>query len=124
MSNFEEAVSGEVVENVISTEIVEFKEATVLQAFTGKDGLKGVVDEARELVENFNHDMTTKKGRDKTKSFAAKFPKLKTKLDGMGKDLVSDMKKKCRAIDSSRKSMRDEIDELKVIHEIHRNQAR
>jgi hypothetical protein len=115
MNNFDEAVSGEVIENVISTEIVEFKESTVIQAFTAEDGLKSVVNDAKELVANYKHDLSTKKGRDRTKSFSAKFPKLKTTLDGLGFDLVAGMKKQCKVIDVSRKAMRDELDALRII---------
>lgn len=87
----------------------------VLKVFSEKDGLKIYVEEARAIVLGFEHDLDTEMGRDKTKALSAKVSKLKTKLDGMGKDLVSEWKTKAKAVDVNRKEMRDELDDLKVI---------
>jgi len=96
-------------------ELVVIEETTVLAAFTSEDGLDAIVEEVRAIVIGFEHDMKTAGSRAKTATLAAKIPKLKTKLDGLGKDLVADWKSKSKVVDNSRKKMRDELDELKVI---------
>jgi len=89
--------------------------ANALEVFSGEGGLNAYVEEARAIVLGFEHDLDTETGRSKTKSLAAKVSKLKTKLDGLGKDLVSEWKTKAKAVDINRKSMREQLDDLKVI---------
>lgn len=97
------------------TGLVEVKKTTVLAAFTGDDGLDSIVQQTKDLVAGFDHDMSTGASRARTASLAAKVAKLKTSLDGMGKDLVSGWKTKAKAVDKNRKSMRDSLDELKIL---------
>jgi len=97
------------------TGLVEVKKTTVLAAFTADDGLDSVVQQAKDLVAGFDHDMSTGASRKRTGSLAAKIATLKVKLDGLGKDLVSDWKAKSKVVDKSRKKMKDELDELKVL---------
>lgn len=97
------------------SDLVKIEEKTVLAAFSTGGGLDPIISQAKDLVEEFEHDLSTAAGRSRTASLAAKVAKLKTRLDGMGKDLVSDWKSKAKVVDASRKSMRDELDELKVI---------
>lgn len=94
--------------------LVSFEEKTVLTAFTKGNGLDPIVQQAKDLVEGFEHDLSNGVSRAKTASLASKVGKLKVKLDGMGKDLVSDWKEKAKVVDKSRKSMRDALDILKV----------
>ena len=96
------------------TDLVVIEKQTVLSAFSEKDGLSVVVDSARAEVENFEHDMTTPAGRDRTRSLARRVSSLKVTLDDMGKDLVSEWKEKSKAVDANRKQMRDALDELKI----------
>lgn len=97
-------------------ELITIKDnANALEVFSGEEGLNAYVEEARAIVLGFEHKLDTDSGRSKTKSLAAKVSKLKTKLDGLGKDLVSDWKTKAKAVDNNRKAMRDQLDELKVI---------
>lgn len=96
------------------TELVVVEPKSVLAAFSSKNGLSEVIDSAVMEVKSFTHDMTTKTGRDKTRSLARKVASLKTTLDGMGKDLVSEWKSKSKAVDANRKQMRDDLDELKI----------
>jgi hypothetical protein len=95
-------------------ELVVVEPKSVLTAFSSKNGLSEVIDSAVMEVRTFKHDMTTKAGRDKTRSLARKVASLKTTLDGMGKDLVAEWKTKSKAVDANRKKMRDDLDELKV----------
>ncbi len=52
----------------MSEELVVIEPTTTLEAFSSNDGLRVVVDSAIAEVEGFEHDMTTKAGRDKTRS--------------------------------------------------------
>ena len=96
------------------TELVEFKKTTVLAAFSSKEGLDSVVSDTAALVQSFEHDMSTGASRARTASLASKVAKLKVRLDGLGKDLVAGWKTKAKAVDSSRKRMRDDLDALKI----------
>jgi hypothetical protein len=96
------------------TELVTVEPKSVLAAFTSTTGLSEVIDSATMEVRTFEHDMTTKAGRDKTRSLARKVASLKTTLDSMGKDLVTEWKAKSKAVDANRKQMRDTLDELKA----------
>lgn len=96
------------------TELLVIEKETTLQAFSKPDGLRVVIDSARAEVESFKHDMSTKAGRDKTRSLAAKIPRLKNTLDAMGLDLTEEWAKQKSAVDKNRKIMRDELDLLKV----------
>lgn len=86
---------------------------TALEVYSSEDGLKQYINMARDVVESMEPDVTTKKGRDEIASMAAKVSKLKVKLDGFGKEVVSDWKAKSKKVDASRKAMRDEMDELR-----------
>ena len=99
----------------MSNELVVIEEQTALKVFSSDNGLDPIIQQAKEAVEGFEHDLSTAAGRKRTASLANKVAKLKTRLDGMGKDLVSDWKTKAKAVDANRKAMRDELDALKVI---------
>jgi len=98
----------------MSNEIVEVVKENVLAAFVSGDGLDPIINQARELVDGFEPDLSTDKGRKAIASLAAKVAKLKVKLDDMGKELVGDWKAKAKIVDGSRKKMRDELDDLKI----------
>lgn len=95
-------------------EIAEISDDKMMEAFRVPGGLCPVIQQTREFVEQFEHDMTTAAGRKATASLARKVSSLKVKIDGMGKDLVTESKEFCKRIDSSRKAMREEMDGLKV----------
>ena len=58
-------------------------------------------------------DAETAKGRKELRSVAYAVARSKTLLDGMGKELVADLKEKAKRVDLIRKGIRDELDELK-----------
>jgi uncharacterized protein YhaN len=95
-------------------ELVVIEPSTVLAAYTNGEGLDDAIDQVRGVVASFDHDMTTKTSRAKTASLAHKVAKVKTRLDAMGKELVTGWKDQCKKVDSSRKSMREAMDDLKV----------
>jgi len=95
-------------------EMVVIEPSTVLAAYTNGEGLDDAIDQVKTVVQCFEHDLSTKTGRAKTASLAHKVAKVKTKLDSMGKELVAGWKDQARKVDSSRKSMREALDELKI----------
>lgn len=99
----------------MSNELIAIEEKNALQVFSTENGLDPIIQQAKDLVNDFEHDLSTQAGRNRTKSLARKVASLKTRLDGMGKDLVSDWKIKAKAVDANRKAMRDELDALKII---------
>jgi len=88
---------------------------TKLVVFSTEDGLLPEIEQARAFVADFEYDLTTDKGRKDITRLAAKVAKLKTTLDGMGKELVSEAKAKCKLVDVNRKKMREELDKLRDI---------
>lgn len=71
--------------------------------------IASIKDKAMSVVP----DMDTVKGRREIASLASKVAKSKTYLDGLGKDLVSDQKKKIKEVDQRRKKLRDTLDDIK-----------
>jgi hypothetical protein len=98
-----------------TTELVLAEETTALQVFSTDGGLDPIIQEAKAFVADFEHDLSTGAGRKRTASLAAKVAKLKVRLDDMGKEVIADAKAKVKLVDGSRKGMRDELDELKVL---------
>lgn len=98
----------------MENDLIVIKSNQILEVFSSNEGLDIYVEQAREIVNGFEHNLETDAGRKKTASLANKVAKLKVKLDALGKDLVSEWKTKAKAVDINRKSMRDSLDELKA----------
>ena len=98
----------------MSEDLVIVESENVLAAFVSGDGLDPIIEQARTLVDEFEPDITTDKGRKAVASLAARVASLKVKLDDLGKDLVGDWKAKAKIVDGSRKAMRDQLDALKI----------
>lgn len=81
--------------------------------FTEEGRLSTIIDTVKHMVNKFEPDITTEKGRKELASFAFKIAKTKTAIDGIGKDQVSDAKKAIKEIDNKRKFARDTLDEIK-----------
>ncbi|MBL4574465.1 MAG: cell envelope biogenesis protein TolA, partial [Gammaproteobacteria bacterium] len=96
------------------SELVEINKSTALAAYSSENGLSAEVDQVRAVVDGFKHDLTNATNRAKTASLAAKVAKVKVKYDDLGKDLVSEWKAKSKLVDASRKSMRDDLDAIKI----------
>lgn len=99
----------------MGTQLAELTKETAMSAFTSEKGLDSYVEQVKEEVNNFDHDLSTAAGRAKTISLASKVAKIKVKYDNCGKDLVSDWKANALKVDKARKKMRDELDELKIL---------
>lgn len=99
----------------MENQLVELTTETALTAFTAQNGLDPYVQQVKDEVNNFEHDLSTGAGRKRSASLAAKVAKIKVKLDGLGKDLVAEWKSNSKKVDVARKKMRDDLDELKVV---------
>ena len=98
----------------MSNELIELKPETALEAFSGGDGLDAIISQAKTVVAQFDHDMSTKASRAKTASLAHKVARLKSKLDSTGKELTAGWRKKASVVDASRRKMREELEALKT----------
>lgn len=97
----------------MGNELVVIEKGKELQFFT-EGGLEPFLAEVETMVDVFEHDMTTKKGRDATRSFARKIATFKGMVEDSGKELVSGWKTKAKAVDICRKHSRDTLDALKT----------
>lgn len=84
-----------------------------LPALFSPGGLDALIETIEKDARSVVPDIRTRKGRDAIASTAARVARSKTYLDGIGKDFVSDLKAKAKAVDSVRKDMRDRLDALK-----------
>lgn len=96
-----------------TTELAVIPKESALQVFSADNGLEPFMAKIRAEIDSFVPDVTTKKGRDAIASIAFKVAKSKTYLDGVGKDLVAELKELPKRIDASRKEMRDTLDAWK-----------
>lgn len=98
------------------TEVLELTELppaeTALQIYQTANGLDPYIERIRQEVTGHEPDLKTKKGRDAIASRAFKVRKIKTALDGLGKEQVDRLKEIPKLIDAERKRMRDELDAL------------
>lgn len=95
------------------SELVVIEKSNIVTVFTESNAidpiLKKIADDARSIVP----DVSTPAGRKNIASIAYKVAQAKTYLDGLGKDLVDEMKEVPKKIDANRKLMRDFLDNLK-----------
>lgn len=96
-----------------ATEIAELPpKESALAVYSKPSGLEPWLEKIRAEVTGHVPDLKTKKGREAIASLAFKVRKVKTALDGMGKQLVDDLKDVPKRIDAERKRMRDTLDAL------------
>jgi chromosome segregation ATPase len=81
-----------------------------LATFTGPGMIQPYLDHVRREIDGFSADVNTPRGRRDISSFAFKITKSKTFLDGVGKELVADLKEIPKKIDATRKLVRDTLD--------------
>lgn len=94
-------------------ELIVVPQETALEVFKTQGGLDPYLAKIREEIDTFVPDTTTKKGRDAIAAIAYKVAKSKTYLDGVGKDLVAELKEIPKKIDEHRKTMRETLDAWK-----------
>lgn len=91
---------------------VPVDEKSALVIFNGS-GVDRFVGDIEDEVRGFVFDVSSAKGRKEIASMAHKVSRSKTALDSLGKNLVSDWKKKAKAVDQERKMLRDRLDALR-----------
>lgn len=97
----------------MSNDLLLLRDSTIEQAFITGDGVDTAIVELSDIVRGYTHNLETVGGRKKTASLAAKVSKVKTKMDAIGKELVSDWKSQAKIVDANRKKLRDACDELR-----------
>ncbi len=94
-----------------SSEIIESLDAMqISNVFTESGRMDAVKNIIETLVDGFEHDLSTQAGRKRTASLARRISTFKTKVDNVGKEMVSEWKTKAKAVDQDRKSFRDSMD--------------
>lgn len=86
---------------------------TAEKVFSTPNGLQPYLDQSKVVINSMLAecgDVATAKGRAAYKSLARKVASLKNKIDGIGKDLVAELKEKPKRIDAERKRMRDMLE--------------
>lgn len=100
---------------LVMNDLVKIEDSKVLTVFTTDKGLDPVLQKIKTMVDDFEHDLETEAGRKRTASLGHSVARSKTYLDALGKDLVTDWKNKAKVVDSERKRMRDQLDDLKSV---------
>ena len=96
------------------TDLVVIEKANAITVFQSADQIEEILQKVEREVMSFVPDITTAKGRKEIASLAYKVAQTKTYLDGLGKDLVAELKEIPKLIDANRKTVRDRLDELKA----------
>ncbi|HFK3155229.1 TPA: cell envelope biogenesis protein TolA [Citrobacter sedlakii] len=95
------------------TDLVVIEKSNAMEVFKSADQIEDILQKVEREVMSFVPDVTTAKGRNEIASLAYKVAQTKTYLDGLGKDLVAELKEIPKLIDANRKTVRDRLDELK-----------
>lgn len=95
------------------TDLVVIERANALTVFKSADQIEEILANVEREVMSFVPDVTTTKGRKEIASLAYRVSQTKSYLDGLGKDLVADLKEVPKLIDANRKTVRDRLDALR-----------
>lgn len=95
------------------TDLVVIEKANALTVFKSADQIEEILARVEREVMSFVPDVTTAKGRKEIASLAYRVSQTKSYLDGLGKDLVADLKEIPKLIDANRKTVRDRLDALR-----------
>lgn len=91
--------------------LVEIPAKDAYLVFTTQDGIVPILDKVRAIIDEFEGDISTYKGRKEIASFAYKISTSKTALEKVGKTLTEEAKAIPKQIDANRKHMKDTLDE-------------
>ena len=93
--------------------LVVAQETTNAVAVFSESDVDKILGDIEEEVASIVPDLETIKGRKEIASLAHKVSRSKVALDNLGRDLVSDWKTQAKAVDASRKKIRDRLDALR-----------
>ncbi|WP_370426110.1 cell envelope biogenesis protein TolA [Pantoea vagans] len=96
-----------------TTDLVVIEKANALTVFKSADQIEEILQKVEREVMSFVPDVTTVKGRKEIASLAYRVSQTKSYLDGLGKDLVAELKEVPKIIDANRKTVRDRLDALR-----------
>ncbi|WP_272683218.1 cell envelope biogenesis protein TolA [Providencia sp. PROV156] len=97
----------------MANELVVIEKSTALEVFKSSDSVEDIIRKVEQEVNSFIPDVSTAKGRKEIASLAYKVAQSKTYLDGLGKDLVAELKEIPKLIDANRRTVRDRFDALR-----------
>jgi len=95
-------------------ELALFQAYTPLAVLTDEKVYSEFYQKLRDLVDAQEPDVSTLKGRKAIASLAAKVARTKTAIDDAGKKLNEDARAQINAVDASRRTIREQLDDLKV----------
>lgn len=96
-----------------TTDLIVIEKASALTVFKSADQIEEILQKVEREVMSFVPDVTTVKGRKEIASLAYRVSQTKSYLDGLGKDLVAELKEVPKLIDANRKTVRDRLDALR-----------
>lgn len=96
-----------------TTDLVVIEKASALTVFKSADQIEEILQKVEREVMSFVPDVSTAKGRKEIASLAYRVSQTKSYLDGLGKDLVAELKEVPKLIDANRKTVRDRLDVLR-----------
>ncbi len=91
-------------------ELITIEPADALKIFTTANAIEPYLAKVRNEIKDFVADISTAAGRKEVASLAFKVAKVKTYLEGVGKDLADEQKAIPKKIDATRKHIRDTLD--------------
>ncbi|WP_207951520.1 cell envelope biogenesis protein TolA [Providencia rettgeri] len=97
----------------MANELVVIEKSTALEVFKSSDSVEYIIRKVEQEVNSFIPDVSTAKGRKEIASLAYKVAQSKTYLDGLGKDLVAELKEIPKLIDANRRTVRERFDTLR-----------
>lgn len=93
--------------------LIPIERTNAMAVFTSQDAITKILEGIAQEARSTTPDLTTAKGRKEIASTAFKIAKSKAYLDGVGKELVAELKELPKQIDASRKLARDYLDNLR-----------
>jgi DNA repair exonuclease SbcCD ATPase subunit len=84
-----------------------------VEFYSNRHKINAILDDIGCQAHSVEHDVSTLKGRTSIAGTAYKVARSKTYLDGLGKQLVAEIKQQAAAVDAERKYIRDTLDELR-----------
>ncbi|MEX5731263.1 cell envelope biogenesis protein TolA [Providencia hangzhouensis] len=97
----------------MANELVVIEKSTAIEVFKSSDSVEDIIRKVEQEVNSFIPDVSTAKGRKEIASLAYKVAQSKTYLDGLGKDLVAELKEIPKLIDANRRTVRERFDTLR-----------
>ena len=94
-------------------ELITIEPSDALKVFTMDKAIEPYLAKVRAEIDAFVPDITTISGRKQVASMSFKVAKVKTYLEGVGKDLADEQKLIPKKIDACRKYIRDTLDTWK-----------